>query len=246
MSTAIIDSDSFIYRASLTCDELVDIGNGKYQQIYSIDKARNYLIEFINKVKDKTKCDDYVFVTGGIGTNFRYLVNPSYKSNRKASKKPIMLDLVRDMCFKEFKMAYIYSLEADDTCRILIEKNIDNVLVSIDKDLRTFESKIYNPDKGTLTYISKEQADRNFKRQLIIGDVTDGYTGIPKVGIKTANKILDEGVEIEDIVNKYLEAGLTTFDFELVYNSARILSTADYNNGLIKLYGGKILDVRNK
>lgn len=246
MSRAIIDVDSYIYRAALTCNELVELQTGIYYEAYNINNARKYLQETMEDLTIKAGCDEYVMVTGGIGKNFRYLVNPQYKSNRKKQAKPIMLDKIRELCFAEFPIIYTPCLEADDTCRILLEENRDNVVVSIDKDLRTFSGKIYDSYHDVLRYISPQQAETNFKRQLLIGDKTDGYEGIPKIGPATANKLLMEGITIDDIAQMYVDKGLGLEAFEMVYNCAKILGKEDYNNGIIKLYGGKTLDVRDK
>ena len=245
MSRAIIDADTYIYKASVMCKELVDLGNGIYYEAYNINKAREYLTEIMKSLTVKVGCTEYVMVTGGIGKNFRYLINPQYKSNRKQQAKPLMLDLVRDMCFKEFPMVYIPCLEADDTCRILLEEDKNNVVVSIDKDLRTFSGKIYDSYHDKFNYISPEQAEANFKRQLLIGDKVDGFSGLRGIGKATADKLLLEGITIDEIAELYVSKGYTLDDFELVYNCAKILGKEDYKDGIITLYGGKKLDVRN-
>lgn len=244
MSKAIIDIDTYLYKASLTCNELVELQPGLYYECWNLDIARQILKKVANDIPSKVGCDGYVFVTGGVGKNFRYVINPNYKSNRKKQAKPLMLDKVREMCFEEFPMAYIPCLEADDTCRILMEENKDNVIVSVDKDLRTFAGKIYDSYHDVLKYINKQQAEANFKRQLLIGDKTDGYVGIPKIGPATADKLILDGITIDEIAEMYIEKGLGLSTFELVYNCAKILGKEDYNDGVITLYGGKTIDTR--
>lgn len=244
MSKAIIDVDSYLYRAALTCNDLAELQKGVYYEIYDIDKARSYLSEVATTMMEKTGCDEYVFVMGGVGKNFRYYINPNYKSNRKKQARPLMLEKVKEMAINEFPLVYIPCLEADDTCRILMEENKDNVIVSIDKDLRTFPGKIYDSYHNVLKYISPQQAEANFKRQLLIGDKTDGYSGIPRIGPATADKMILDGITIDDIAEKYVEVGLGLDTFELVYNCARIVSRNDYNEGVITLYGGKKFDTR--
>ena len=245
MSRAIIDVDTYLYKAALTCNELIEIQEGIYYEAYNINKARTYLKETFETLTSKCGCDEYVLVTGGIGNNFRYIINPTYKSNRKKQAKPLMLDLVRDMVFKEFPVVYTPYLEADDTCRILLEDNKDNVIVSIDKDLRTFTGKIYDSYHDEIRYISPVQAEANFKRQLLMGDKVDGYDGLPRVGKATADKLLLKGISIDDIAQMYIDAGLGIEAFEKVYNCAKILGKEDYKDGVITLYGGKKLDLRN-
>ena len=245
MARAIIDADTYFYKAALTCNELIEIQNGIYYEAYNINKAYDYLLDTFQTLTSKCGCDEYVLVTGGVGNNFRYLINPSYKSNRKKQAKPIMLDKIREMVFKSFPVAYTPYLEADDTCRILLEDNKDNVVVSIDKDLRTFTGKIYDSYHDEVRYISPIQAEANFKRQLLMGDKVDGYDGLPRVGKATADKLLLKGITIDDIAQMYIDAGLGIEAFEKVYNCAKILGKEDYKDGVITLYGGKKLDLRD-
>lgn len=244
MSKAIIDIDTYLYKAALSCNELVEIQDEVYYECYKLDNARMFLHQISEELTNNVGCDEYIFVTGGVGKNFRYLVNPDYKSNRKKQARPIMLDKVREMVFKEFPIVYIPHLEADDTCRILMEENKDNVIISVDKDLRTFSGKIYDSYHDMIRYITKEQAEANFKRQLLIGDKTDGYSGIPKIGPATADKLILDGITIDGIAELYIERGLSLDDFKRTYNCAKILGKDDYDEGIITLYGGEKLDTR--
>ena len=125
-----------------------------------------------------------------------------------------------------------------------MEENKDNVIVSVDKDLRTFSGKIYDSYHDVVKFITKEQADANFKRQLLIGDKTDGYNGIPKVGNATADKLILNGITIDDIIEMYIDKGLSIDDFKCTYNCAKILGKDNYKEGVITLYGGEQLDTR--
>lgn len=245
MSRAIIDADSYFYKAACTCNELVELQEGIYYEAYNINKAKDYLTDAFEELTQKAGCDEYILVTGGIGNSFRYIINPTYKSNRKKQAKPIMLEKIREMVFVNFPVAYIPYLEADDTCRILMEEDKNNVIVSIDKDLRTFVGKVYDGYHDKMNTITPTQAEANFKRQLLIGDKTDGYDGLYKIGPATADKLLLKGITIDDIVQMYIDAGLGIEGFEKVYNCAKILGKEDYNNGVITLYGGKKLDLNN-
>ena len=244
MSKAIIDVDSFLYRAAITCNELIELEPNIFYEAYNLNKAKEYLSNIIKDVLDKTGCNEYIFVTGGYGKNFRYIINPTYKANRKKQAKPIMLDKVREMMFDRFDVCYIPHLEADDTCRILSEDNKGNVIVSIDKDLHTFSGKLSDFYHDKFKVVTPEQADANFKRQLLMGDKTDGYSGVPKVGPATADRLLLDGITMDEIIEMYLDNGLSIDDFKTTYNCAHILGSDDYNDGIITLYGGEKLDVR--
>ena len=247
MGKVIIDGDSYVFKAAYATSTLINIEDELYYEGYDLNKAREYMIGMVDTICEKCTVNDYVIVLGAVGSrNFRYEINPTYKANRKAIKKPIMLDKVRAMVINEFNTFSIPCLEADDVVRILYEEGEGNAIASIDKDLQTFPCKIYDSYHDTFTYVMPQQAEANFKRQLMIGDATDGYSGIPKVGKATADKLLIKGIEIPEIVQMYIDAGLSEEDFKRTYNSAKILSKDDYDNGIIKLYNGEELDVRDK
>lgn len=241
MCKVIIDVDSFMYKAASTCNTLVELQKGLYYEAYDINKAKEYLDETISNIMGRTSTNDYVLVTGGVGKNFRYRVCGTYKSNRKKTKRPIMLDKVREMMFENYPVAYIPHLEADDTCRILYEQG-GECIASIDKDLCTFEVKLYDPYHDTMRMVSKQQGEANFKRQLLMGDSTDGYNGIPGVGKATADKLILSGITVDEIAEMYVDKGLSLDEFKTTYNCAKILGKDDYNNGVISLYGGEKLD----
>lgn len=246
MGKVIIDGDSYVYKAACTCNELIELEDGMYYEAYSLYKARDYIRDIVNTICSRVGVNDYIIVLAPLGsTNFRKIINPSYKSNRKKQAKPIMLDKVRGMVFEEFNTITIPHLEADDVVRILYENGDGKAIASIDKDLKTFPCKLYDSYHDVFSYVLPQQADANFKRQLLMGDSTDGYKGIPKIGKATADKLLIDGITIDDIKQKYLEAGLTINDFKTTYNCAKILGKDDYNNGIIKLYDGEELDVRD-
>ena len=65
------------------------------------------------------------------------------------------------------------------------------------------------------------------------------------MGEATANKLLLKGITVDDIAQMYIDKGLGLEVFETVYNCAKILSKDDYNNGVITLYGGKKLNLKD-
>ena len=237
-SKVIIDVDSYLYKAACMCSELIQIDENIYYEGYDIRKAKNFITDTISNLMGKTNTSDYVLVTGGYGKNFRYTIDSNYKSNRRATKKPIMLDIVKKMVMDNFNVAYIPHLEADDTCRILYERKEGSMVVSLDKDLCTFEVKLYDPYHDKVRVVTPQQAEANFKRQLLMGDTADGYSGIPKIGKATADKLILDGISIDEIAEMYIDKGLGIDEFIRTYNLAKIIGDKEYNDGVISLYGG--------
>jgi DNA polymerase-1 len=105
-------------------------------------------------------------------------------------------------------------------------------MVSIDKDLKTVAGLHYNPNypEDGIYEISTDDAHYNHMYQTLCGDSTDGYSGCPSIGPKTAAKILD--VPTEDMWIAVLEAfaskGLKYEDAIIQARVARILRGEDY------------------
>lgn len=237
----IIDVESLIYKASTASEQIVEIASGIYSVQYSMKKVQDFFESLFNDVAGVTDDDDFIMVFGD--KNFRKVLNEDYKSNRADQRKHIMLPIVRDYIRNNFSTYSVEWLEADDVCRILYESNpFKNVIVSIDKDLRTFPVKVLNPDKldEGVVKIDKDEANYNFATQLIMGDKTDGYNGVPGYGEAKTKKLLDscnEELTIKKIRDLFVEAGGSNIEFIRTYNMARIISRNDYYEGVgIKLY----------
>ena len=142
MNKAIIDIESFIYRSCAATNVLVEKAEGLYIQGYKLSNAIDYIEETINDVCGVTGCDD-VLLAFGSTRNYRKIINPEYKSNRKDSTKHPMLGKVVATVAEKFNSTYIDWLEADDVCRIIYTSNpFDYTIVSIDKDLKSFPKQL--------------------------------------------------------------------------------------------------------
>tara|TARA_R100001594_G_scaffold146624_1_gene198284 strand:- start:404 stop:871 length:468 start_codon:yes stop_codon:yes gene_type:complete len=131
--------------------------------------------------------------------------------------------------------ALIWSgLEGDDVLGIYgsePNKNDERIIVSMDKDMKTVPCKLYNtkrPEDGIKT-ITEEEADYWHLFQTLTGDVTDGYSGCPSVGEKTAKKILGDNPTWETVVDAYIKRGLTEDEALIQARVARILRFKDYD-----------------
>ena len=69
---------------------------------------------------------------------------------------------------------------ADPTCCI----------VSIDKDMDMIPGWHYNQNKGELYFVTPEEADYFFHKQLLTGDRVDNIIGIKGIGDKKSDKAL--------------------------------------------------------
>lgn len=186
------------------------------------------------------------------GTNFRRTILDSYKGGR--SKKPpgyrefqewIAESAVKELseqCKTEFIHYERETLEGDDVLGILATGAFDflpgqKVISSIDKDLKSVPGLHWRLDengKGVLSEVLLDDADMFHATQTLTGDTTDGYTGLPGIGPKKAEAIL-EGLKgnlpamWKAVQDAYEKKGLTRDDMLVQARVARILRAGDYD-----------------
>lgn len=243
----LIDGDILIYTIALQNEEAVNWGNGLWTLHSYEDKCCGLVDEAIKTLKENLD-GDKVRICLTSPTNFRKDVLPTYKDNRKAKRKPLVLPLLRKHVMENHKGVMWDNLEADDVLGILATTpdpyyDYDNVIVSIDKDLKQIPTKVC-ADGTTVTEITQEEADYWFMIQSLTGDAVDGYTGCPSVGIKTAEKILGDDINVpilelwDKVVHTYQKKGYTEAEALQQARCARILRKGDYNRkkGEVKLW----------
>lgn len=145
----------------------------------------------------------------------------------------------------KYKAVIMDGLEADDVLGILSTEpsNEERIIVSIDKDLLQIPGKI-SKDGMTFEEISEDEANYWHMMQTLTGDSTDGYSGCPKVGVKTAQKILGDHIQVPildlwmRVLAAYAKVGYSTDEALAQARVARILRHNDYNKetGGIKLW----------
>lgn len=238
----IVDVESLVYKAATASEEVTTYEPMIWCMRYSMYKVEEFFNTLLNDIAGITGDDDFIFVFGG-ERNFRKVINPFYKANRVDQRKHPMLGIVKKYILEKYNTTFTDWLEADDGCRILYEANpFRNTIISIDKDLRTFPVKVLNPDKleEGIVKITPEQADYNLALQLIMGDKTDGYGGVPGYGEAKTRKLLQacEGkITLDKCIELFQKAGGNYIDFIHTYNMAHIIGRNDYYKDMgIKLY----------
>lgn len=251
--TIIIDGDIIVYRAS---DAALEVFETELEEdedfIYRItsyahkQKAIDAIESMIDKICKSTKSDKVVICLSDNEKNFRKIINPSYKGNRKNTLKPVLYQFIRNW-FKNESGYKVYEkpyLEADDVIGILATSdNIikgDKCVWSFDKDFKTIPCKFAkgSPDGQIKRFnITKEEADWWFMYQTLKGDSTDGYSGCNGIGDKIARKLLGKAGEksLEEmwniVVATYKSKIPENAEEEALKNArmARILRAEDYN-----------------
>ena len=210
---ALIDGDSLIY---------YEMGKP------TLEEALNSLDGRINQMIQQTGATKYAgFLTQGRCFRYAAAKTKPYKGNRKYGDKPIIFPAIKEYLRQEWGFTSIPELEADDLVSIYHDP-LNTVICSPDKDVLYQNKGIhYNYGKAEIVVVDENEATTFLWKQMLMGDSTDGITGIPKVGEKTADTWLKDVTTTNMptfVLNKYIEKfgdheGISKFaeTFKLVY-----------------------------
>lgn len=242
----LLDADIPVYKYAAAAQ--VDTnGERLYRPLPVVKKELDEQVEVLADQMEATK----VVICLSSDPNWRKTVLPTYKGNRKG-EDPEYRAALKQHLIDNYECEQRPTLEGDDVMGILAtdpDYPGKKVIVSIDKDMQTIPTRIYpkrsvnwlfNPDKDRKPRkVSENEADYFWMLQTLMGDSTDGYTGIPNVGPAKAQKILGpmkEGtLELwwELVCDAYDNKGLSMDDACVQADVARILRFEDYWNGLV-------------
>ena len=227
-----LDTDILMYKAATAAEQEVDWGGDIWSLHTDLNEAKDAFQQQIDRITAKLGIEDYVCCLSDHGNNFRKVVDPTYKSNRKGTRKPVGYVALCEWVEQEYRTFKKPTLEADDCMGIIATKpnNIGKcIIVSDDKDMLTIPAKVYRPTKDEKHDISLAGADRYFLTQVLTGDVTDGYAGIKGVGPKKAEAILGSRPSWGAVEQAYIKAGMTRDDAIQQARLARILRWDDWD-----------------
>ena len=222
----LIDGDIIAYTAASACETPIDWGDGLWTLHAFEQELEGYLAESVSKLIQASSCTEVVTAISDVA-NYRKSIDPTYKANRKNIRKPMLLQHAKDFLFETYNGVIWKNLEADDVLGILGSSDADSVIWSTDKDLKTIPAN--HLIDGEIVEISEAEADYWFYYQTLVGDITDNYPGCPKVGPKTAEKILDKESSWNAVATAYLNAGLLEQEAIKQAQLARILRAGEYD-----------------
>lgn len=229
--TGLVDADIIAYQAAAAVEQPVDWGNGLWTLHAFENEAIVHLENAITTIKDETGVTSLLMALTS-PDNWRVGVLPTYKMNRKKTRKPMLLPFLRQYLEDNYVTLAIPRLEGDDILGILSTEMAPAMIISLDKDLKTIPGDHYHLGNRQLFSVSEGEADYNHFFQTLTGDTTDGYTGCPGIGPVTAAKLLD-GKSYEDmwsvIVRAFVKAGLSEEAAIQQARVARICRASDYN-----------------
>ena len=221
------DADFIVYKACAAAESEVDFGNDVILVTSNFRDAYNATKRELTKLENKLGTFSTIILFFSDSVNFRKKILPAYKGHRNR-KKPCGYKRVINALREEYKVIMKPTLEADDTMGIYATKYPGNIIASPDKDMRQIPGKLYNFDE-TFT-IEPEAGARWHLIQSISGDQTDGYGGVPGIGVKRAEALFKEkGYSWKTVVSAFKDKGLTEEDALVNARLARILTADDYD-----------------
>jgi DNA polymerase-1 len=180
---------------------LIDFDSILYKNIESLDEYCDRVDEIISQVVVDTKSSHYrVFLESKGNTTFRKILNPSYKANRVNKELPLNFKEIKEYIIQTYNPYLSVGVETDDSIISTIkylqsEYPLSEVVIAVnDKDYHTFpvtSYDLYHARFGEIKNITKEQANFNFHKQLLMGDASDNVKGVKGIGDKGASKVLE-------------------------------------------------------
>ena len=154
-----------------------------------------------------------VIIPFASGHSYKKDLYTTYKEHREKEEG---LGEFRKYILSEYKVVKSEQLEADDLISLCInylekdDRSKDYIVFSDDKDLH-YISRVFckiNLTSKITTNSKPLFSSRNLMCQFIAGDKEDDVTGIPKMGMKTADKLLPPLCGLVDVFKLYKEKNL--------------------------------------
>ena len=223
----LIDADFIVYKCCAACETEIDYGEDVIFVTSNFSDAYNAVKKEVEKIKSAFGGFASPILFFSDSKNFRKKIYPDYKGHRNRKKPCGYKRVIRNLRI-EYDVIVMPELEADDAMGIYATQHPGNVVVSPDKDMKQIAGKLY--DLETSKDITAEEGARWHLIQTMSGDNTDGYSGVPGIGIKRAEKIFSEkGYTWQAVVETFEEKGMTEADALINARLARILTINDYD-----------------
>ena len=221
------DADFIVYKSCAAAETEVDFGDDVILVTSNFSDAYNATKRELKKIQNTLGWSSEMILFFSDSTNFRKKILPEYKGHRNR-KKPCGYKRVIKALKDEYKVIIKPTLEADDSMGIYATKYPGNIIASPDKDMRQIPGQLYNFDE--VFTIDKNEGAKWHLIQSAAGDQTDGYSGVPGIGVKRATTIFEEkGYSWATLSAMYKEKGYTAVTALANARLARILTVDDYD-----------------
>jgi len=244
----LIDADMYVYQVAAAGQTDVEF-DGVPMSTSDFTTCLTNFDYLIDDVMEKMEADQFILaLSDPKGGNFRKGVLPTYKHGRVGLTSPLVRRQMEEYLIERRGAKTKPGLEGDDILGIWstgsMYPGFHKIVVSGDKDMKTTVPGFHwNPrsDKpDVVTFVSEQAANYGHMYQTLTGDYVDGYTGIPGIGPKKAEKILADYKDMpdskpmrllmwRDVVRAYVSKGLEPEDALVQARCARILRAEDYD-----------------
>ena len=223
----LIDADYIVYKCCAACETEIDYGEDVIFVTSNYSDAYKAVTRDISNIQNQFGNFAKPILFFSDSKNFRKKISPDYKGHRNRKKPCGYKRVIRDLRIN-YEVIVMKTLEADDAMGIYATAHPGNMIVSPDKDMRQIPGKLYNLTDTTT--ITAEEGAKWHMIQTLAGDQTDGYSGVPGIGVKRAETLFNkEGYSWSTIVKAFEDKGLTENDALLNARLARILTLDDYD-----------------
>lgn len=224
----LVDADYIVYKSCASCEYEIDYGSDVIVVASRFSEALQAVENELKKIGNHfpfATPEKVLFFSDS--TNFRKQIDPDYKGHRNR-KKPCGYRRVINELHNRYRCVIMPTLEADDALGIEQTLEEGNVIVSPDKDMRQIPGQIFNMEE-TMS-VTPEEGHKWHFMQTLAGDQTDGYSGVPGIGLKRAEQLFEkEGYTWETVLGAFEAKGLTEEDALRNARLARILTCNDYD-----------------
>ena len=225
----LIDADYIVYKSCAGAETEIDWGDDVIMVVSKFSEAMTNVQRELVKIKSHFMWDvPEILLFFSDSVNFRKKIFPSYKGHRNR-KKPCGYRRVISELAEQYGVIRMPTLEADDAMGIYATENPGNIIVSPDKDMRQIPGKLFNMDE--LIEITEEEGRQWHLIQTLAGDQTDGYSGVPGIGVKRAVTLFGEcGYSWDTVVKAFTDKDLTEEDALINARLAKILTNKEYDS----------------
>ena len=224
----LIDADFIVYKCCASCETEIDFGDDVIVVTSQFSEAMKCVERDLKRIKENFFDVDDVILFFSDSRNFRKEIFPDYKGHRNR-KKPCGYKRVIKELGNRYEVIKLPTMEADDAMGIYATEYPGNIICSPDKDMKQIPGLLYNMEETIV--ITPEDGRRWHYIQTLAGDQTDGYSGVPGIGVKRAVSLFEEkGYNWDTVVSAFAEKELGEDVALMNARLAKILTNKEYDN----------------
>ena len=223
----LVDADYIVYKSCAGAETEIDWGDDVIMVTSKFSEAYNNTKRELSKIENAffSSTDTILFFSDSV--NFRKSILDSYKGHRNR-KKPCGYRRVIEALKEEYEVIRMDTLEADDAMGIYATLHHGHTIVSPDKDMRQIPGSLY--DLNEVKVVSPEEGYKWHLVQTLAGDQTDGYGGVPGIGVKRAINLFEtNGYTWKTVLSAFAEKDLGEDIALQNARLAKILTCDDYD-----------------